>query len=57
MKCTIECYDKNNRLVEYVGAKDEKAAQDFMEEHQDIYPKIKIIHGLKPDCRKMLEGY
>lgn len=57
MKCTIECYDKNNRLVEYVGARNEKAAQDFMIEHQDIYPKIKIIHGLKPDCHKMLEGY
>ena len=57
MKCTIECYDKNNKLVEYIGARDEKAAMEFMKEHQDIFPKIKIIHGLKPDCTQMLEGY
>ena len=57
MKCTIECYDKNNRLIEYVGAKDENAAREFVEIHKDIYPKIKVTHGLKPDCTRMLEGY
>lgn len=56
MKCTIECYNKEGRLVEYVGAYTENGAMKFMEDHQDIYPKIKITHGLKPDCTRMLEG-
>lgn len=57
MKCTIECYDDKGRLVEYVGSYDEKSAEEFMKDHQDIYPRIKISHGLRPDCTRMLEGY
>ena len=54
---TIECYDKNGKLVELVGAHSQKGAQDFMEDHKDIYPKIKITRGLRPDCTKMLQEY
>lgn len=57
MKCTVECYNKDNVLVEYFGTMNEKQAENFMLVNQDIYPKIRITHGLKPDCKKMLQGY
>ena len=34
-----------------------KSAEEFMKDHQDIYPRIKISHGLRPDYTRMLEGY
>jgi len=57
MYCTIECYDKNGKLVELVGAHSQQGAKDFMEDHKDIYSKIKIMKGLRPDCKKMLQEY
>lgn len=57
MKCTIECYDREGKLVVYVGAYDEDGANRFVEDHKDIYSRIKVSRGLKADCKKMLDDY
>ena len=57
MKCTIECYDENGRLVEYVGTHTEEGAERFVKDFQYVYSEIKVTHGLKPNCTKVLEDY